>query len=108
MTALHFLKQKNDSLIVIMPTGSGKSALFQVASSVYNPNCITILITPFVALVQQALQLGTNKSQKVTEYKPSTAHLINSEEGQLLVVSADYSQHSRFVRYVVISLTKCV
>ena len=94
---MQFLVTSPDHLVVITPTGSGKSVLYQ-GGAASEDNKITILITPFKALSKQAYERGADQAgtRKVYDLNGADLTRLPTAEGFLLISSADKAATVQF------------
>lgn len=76
-----FLNQSN--LLVILPTGGGKSLAWE-ATSFMEPNAITIVFTPFIALIQDQVRRAKSYGIKAIHW---TTKAHPQPDDRLLFVS---------------------
>jgi superfamily II DNA helicase RecQ len=80
-------------LIVVLPTGRGKSLLFIAPAYLDNPG-ITIVVMPYRALLDNLLAIANKAKIDYMEYRPSEQNLA-----ALVFISADFVSSSQFLSY---------
>jgi len=84
--------QRKENLLAVLPTGGGKSLLYQLSISM-EENLTTIVILPFVVLVEQVeaqcIQLGFR-------YKVWTDDDLDDELPQVLIVAVEHAIKREF------------
>ena len=89
---------KNDSFIVMMPTGSGKSLLFELPAMTFDGQRKkwSIVVTPFLVLVKQVIKSALEKGIEAKLWKWD----VELEEGTwgLIVLTPDVAIKEKFVK----------
>lgn len=94
---VHQVHRFTDTLIVVLPTSSGKSVLFfSVAATAVQQT--VIVVVPFAALVDDIIQRGEEAGLNCEEWRDESS---GGESRQLVVVSADRAVSGEFLHYAV-------
>ncbi|TMC15887.1 MAG: DEAD/DEAH box helicase, partial [Chloroflexi bacterium] len=80
-------------LIIILPTGGGKSLLFMMPTKLKGART-TIVVIPFIALIDDMLKRCKNADISCVEWKPNC-----NERVSIVIVSADRAVTGRFKGY---------
>jgi hypothetical protein len=94
--ALYLVLARDRDLLVVLPTGGGKSLLFQLPPLI-EKGLTTIVVVPFVALKQQFghSQNGVGDVRVWNKLQP-----LPPQVGQLVVVSAEDAIENAFLNYL--------
>ena len=96
--ALYRIYAKNDDFVVRMPTGAGKSLLFELPAATFNgeKKKWPVVITPFVSLKEQVKELYPKKGLSVIEWRQGVE--IPEDCVGIVVVTSDTSLNEKFIR----------
>jgi superfamily II DNA helicase RecQ len=81
-------------LVVVLPTGGGKSLLFMALACLDDPG-VTIVVVPYRALVNNLVSTVTKAQIDCIEYKPG-----EQNPAALVFVSTDFVAEGQFLSYV--------
>jgi superfamily II DNA helicase RecQ len=81
-------------LVVVLPTGGGKSLLF-MAPACLNDLGVTIVVVPYRALLDNLLKTAKDARIDCIKYRPG-----EQNPAALVFVSADFAGGSQFLSYV--------
>jgi len=87
------LAEQTTPLVVILPTGGGKSLLFMAPACLEDPG-ITIVVVPFRALINNLVETAKKAGIDSTEWRPGTVN-----PASLVFVSADSVANGGFRGY---------
>jgi superfamily II DNA helicase RecQ len=85
--------EQRTPLVVVLPTGRGKSLLFIALACLDDPG-VTIVVVPYRALVNNLVSTTTKARIDCIEYKPREQNLV-----ALVFVSADFVAEGQFLSY---------
>ncbi|KAM0700963.1 hypothetical protein Q7P35_000825 [Cladosporium inversicolor] len=85
--------EQRTPLVVVLPTGGGKSLLFMAPACLDNPG-VTIVVVPYRALVNNLVITARTARIDCIEYKPREQNLA-----ALVFVSADFVAEGQFLSY---------
>ena len=91
--AMHAILRGQTPLVVVLPTGGGKSLLFTVPACMPNPG-VTIVVVPFRALIGDMLERIRGAGVECMEWKYE-----DRSPASIVVVSADIAGGSSFLTY---------
>ena len=93
--ALHTIVSGNQTtpLVVVLPTGGGKSLLFMAPACLNDPG-VTIVVVPYRALLDNLLKTAKEARIDCIEYRPG-----EQNPAALVFVSADFVAGSQFLSY---------
>ena len=80
-------------LVVVLPTGGGKSLLFMAPACLIDPG-VTIVVVPYRALLDNLLKTAKDARIDCIEYRPG-----EQNPAALVFVSADFAGGSQFLSY---------
>jgi superfamily II DNA or RNA helicase len=80
-------------LVVVLPTGGGKSLLFIAPAYLIDPG-VTIVVVPYRVLLDNLLKTAKNARIDCIEYRPG-----EQNPAALVLVSADFAGGSQFLSY---------
>jgi superfamily II DNA helicase RecQ len=80
-------------LVVVLPTGRGKSLLFMALACLIDPG-VTIVVVPYYALLDNLLKTAKDVRIDCIEYRPG-----EQNPAALIFVSADFARGSQFLSY---------
>lgn len=89
---IHAVVKGQSPLVVVLPTGGGKSLLFMVPAYLDRTG-VTVLVLPFRALIDNMMERIINSGVECIEWKPGCMSLAS-----IVVVSADFAGRE-FVPY---------
>jgi superfamily II DNA helicase RecQ len=92
---IHQPAKPTDTKIIVLPTGSGKSALFFTVAAVATSQSV-IVVVPYTALVLDLLERGSGSGLSCSEWSGLDS---SPARPQLLLVSADHAVDERFLHY---------
>lgn len=95
--AMHAVVQGQTPLVVVLPTGGGKSLLFTVPASMPGAR-VTILVVPFRALIEDHVQRISQSGVACAEWTQAQTHYPTS----IVVVSADVAGSPSFLQYAIL------
>lgn len=92
--------QGAESLIVVLPTGGGKSVLFMLPALLTTDT--TIVVVPFTALMDDLVERACESGVDCIQWRAESHEEgeVATRVAQLVVVSADVVNRSKFTRYV--------
>jgi len=85
--------EQKTPLIVVLPTGGGKSLLFTAPACLDNPG-VTIVVVPYRALLDNLLATAKKAKIDCLEYRPG-----EQNPAALVLISADFVSGSQFLSY---------
>jgi superfamily II DNA helicase RecQ len=85
--------EQKTALIVVLPTGGGKSLLFTAPACLDNPG-VTIVVVPYRALLDNLLATANKAKIDCMEYRPG-----EQNPAALVFISADFVSGSQFLSY---------
>ena len=85
--------EQRTPLVVVLPTGGGKSLLFMAPACLDDPG-VTIVVVPYRALVNNLVSTATKARIDCIEYKPG-----EQNPAALVFVSADFVAEGQFLSY---------
>jgi superfamily II DNA helicase RecQ len=85
--------EQKTPLIVVLPTGGGKSLLFTAPACLDNPG-VTIVVVPYRALLDNLLATAKKAKIDCLEYRPG-----EQNPAALVFISADFVSGSQFLSY---------
>jgi hypothetical protein len=94
---VHQVHRSTDTLIIVLPTSSGKSVLFFSAAAMAVQQTV-IVVVPFAALVDDVIKRGEEAGLNCEEWRDENS---GREFRQLIVVSADRAVQGEFLHYAV-------
>ena len=80
-------------LVVVLPTGGGKSLLFMAPACLIDPG-VTIVVVPYRALLDNLLKTAKDARIDYIEYRPR-----EQNSAALVFVSTDFAGGSQFLSY---------
>ena len=83
-------------LVVILPTGAGKSLLFMVPACMQDPG-VTVVVVPFIALLQDVVGRLRRAGIDCLEWRPGEVN-----PAAVVVVSADAASDRSFLQYTTV------
>jgi superfamily II DNA or RNA helicase len=83
--------EQKTALIVVLPTGGGKSLLFTAPACLDNPG-VTIVVMPYRALLDNLLATANKAKIDCMEYRPG-----EQNPAALVFISADFVSGSQFL-----------
>ena len=86
--------EQTTPLVVVLPTGGGKSLLFTAPACLDDPG-VTIVVVPYRALLDNLLATAKKAKIDCMEYRPSKQNLA-----ALVFISADFVSSSQFLSYI--------
>jgi superfamily II DNA helicase RecQ len=94
--AMHAVVAGQTPLVVVLPTGGGKSLLFMVPACLDDPGA-TIVVVPYRALIDDLVKRIRGSGIDCVEWKHGEAN-----PAAVVVVSADVAGESDFLKYAVL------
>ena len=91
--AVRLALQKRSDVLVILPTGGGKSLVFQLAASIES-TLTTVLIIPFVALLDEMAERCSDMGLQTTIYQPGKD--LRTARSQIIIAGAEHAVSSDF------------
>jgi superfamily II DNA helicase RecQ len=89
-------------LVIVLPTGRGKSLLF-IAPACLNDPSVTIIVVPYRALLDNLVATARKVKIDCIEYRPREQNLA-----ALVFVSADFVAGSQFLSYAQLLSAKSI
>lgn len=86
-------REQSTPLVVVLPTGGGKSLLFMAPACLEDPG-VTIVVVPYRALLDNLLVTAKKARIDCLEYRPG-----EQNPAALVFVSADFVAGSKFLSY---------
>jgi superfamily II DNA helicase RecQ len=94
--AVHAVLRGQTPLVVILPTGGGKSLLFTVPAAMPEPG-VTILVVPYRALIEDLVQRISRSGIECVEWTQAQTH-----PAPIVVASADVAGSPSFLQYALL------
>jgi len=91
--------EQRTPLVVVLPTGGGKSLLFMAPACLDDPG-VTIVVVPYRALVNNLVTTAKQARIDCIEYRPG-----EQNPAALVFVSADFVAEGQFLSYAQLLLT---
>jgi superfamily II DNA or RNA helicase len=85
--------EQKTPLIVVLPTGGGKSLLFTAPACLNDPG-VTIVVVPYRALLDNLLATAKRAKIDCIEYRPG-----EQNPAALVFINADFVSSSQFLSY---------
>ncbi|SLM37315.1 Zinc finger, C2H2 [Lasallia pustulata] len=94
-------QESQDTLIVVLPTGGGKSVLFMLPSLI-GTSGTSIVVVPFVALIDDLVDRAKEAGIDCMRWKSTAGEGLQGQQrlARLVIVSADVAVGSEFTMYV--------
>lgn len=89
---------KAEDVIACIPTGGGKSAVFEVPSATFNRAFVTLIVVPFKAIGQQITQDCIKRGVAMTNWVGRTSS--EDPPNPVIVVAAERTHLEDFTKYV--------
>lgn len=96
LQALLYLFKRLGNCIIRLPTGYGKSMLFELCAKSLMPTKLTIVVQPFIALIKQTVRKAEERQIGVEVWR---GPMIIKDSTSLLLVSADLVGVENFSKY---------
>ncbi|KAF8572624.1 hypothetical protein K439DRAFT_1378030, partial [Ramaria rubella] len=90
--AVQFVRDQNDPLLVVLPTGGGKSVIYALPAFAWNRHRVTVVIIPYVALLHDAYHHLSRSSISTSVWR--TEDQGNAPNTSIVLVSADVAMSS--------------
>ncbi|KAK2005237.1 hypothetical protein LZ32DRAFT_546476 [Colletotrichum eremochloae] len=93
--------RRGDVLIVVLPTGAGKSVLFQLPAVRGVHGGVSIVVVPFVALLDNLVDGARKAGLDVLPWQPKavTGRREGERVASLVFVGAEHTQLAEFLSY---------
>ena len=91
-----FTKYSGENLVAILPTGGGKSAAYEVASSTFNRHRVIVVICPFRILVEQGVLANNLRKPGIAIHWENGRTVKAANSPPLVYVSADVAVSNTF------------
>ena len=93
--------KKAEMLIVVLPTGGGKSVLFQLPGLLKSTGT-SVVVVPFLALMEDLVERAQKAGIDCIRWKPQTAEGRDGQArvAKMVVVSADLASCEEFTMYM--------
>ncbi|KAI0069799.1 hypothetical protein K474DRAFT_1609863, partial [Panus rudis PR-1116 ss-1] len=96
---LRYVLSASESIIVVLPTGGGKSTSFMVPA-ICEPQ-ITIVLTPFISLMKDMMRKAEERGIPYAKWTASTHRQLDQLfRYRLLFVAYDSAASSEFTRFI--------